>query len=82
MTRDMRLAIFEAAQNRAEILKKGLEGTMQGLSDQFDLMISSKADDPSEIEVREAMQKFMIKAKPEFEEIKNDLEGLKRRYGA
>jgi hypothetical protein len=45
-------------------------------------MISSKADDPSEIEVREAMQKFMIKAKPEFEEIKNDLEGLKRRYGA
>ena len=82
MAKDIRLAISRAAKNRADVLKDGLEGTIKGVSDQFDLMISSKADDPSEIPVREAMQKFMIKARPQFEEIKNDLEEMKRRYGA
>jgi hypothetical protein len=69
-----------AAQNRSQILKDGLEKTARDLVNHFDLMISSKADDPSEIPVREAVQKYMIKAKPRFEEIKRDLADLKRRY--
>jgi hypothetical protein len=69
-----------AAQNRSQILKDGLEKTSRDLVNHFDLMISSKADDPSEIPVREAIQKYMIKAKPRFEEIKRDLRDLKQWY--
>ena len=82
LAKSTQTAINRVAKEQNRNLKKKVDRSLRSIVQQFDLMISNKDHDPSEIPVRKAIKEFLVEANPKFELIKADLEALKQSYAA